>query len=82
LLNDNLLYDNTLLMERIIKTKKLIINSTEFYIWSEEQLIKADELYVFCSELNEKSKFNFYHEQKEEYILLCSPDKKSLNIKL
>lgn len=82
MLNDNLLYDNTLLMERIIKTKKLIINSTEFYIWSEEQLIKADELYVFCSELNEKSKFNFYHEQKEEYILLCSPDKKSLNIKL
>ena len=47
-------------MERIIKTKKLIINSTEFYIWSEEQLIKADELYVFCSELNKKSKFNFY----------------------
>ena len=69
-------------MEQIIKTEKLIINSTEFYIWSEEELIKADELYIFCSELNKKSKFNFYIEQKEDYILLCSPDKKLLNIKL
>ena len=32
--------------------------------------------------MNKKSKFNFYIEQKEDYILLCSPDKKSLNIKL